>query len=109
MRARVRQGQHRVIRDGTLVVNHVNIEGARAPAHQALAVMRRLHRVAQLQQLVGAQLGRHLNHGIHVVRLTLRPTHRSGTVQRRDPQDAHARLPKVDDGTLNGALALTQV
>ena len=49
MRTRMRQGQHRVVRDDALVVNHVNIEGARAPTHQTLTVMRRLHSVAQLQ------------------------------------------------------------
>ena len=105
----MRQSQHRILRNHAVVVNHVNIEGARAPTHQALTVMRRLHRITQLQQLVGTQVSGHLNDRVHEIRLTRRATHRGGTVQPGGAHQPHTARHQVGDGTLQGVFTFAQV
>lgn len=71
--------------------------------------MRRLHRVTQCQQLVGTQVGGHLNDRVHEIRLTRRATHRGGTVQPGDAHQLHAARHQIGDGTLQGVFAFAQV
>ena len=90
--AGVGHGEVGVLAAPVAVGDHVDVEGPLAPAHQALPSGVPLGAVGQGEEVVGAELGGHADHGVEIGALAVRPADGGGLEHGRGPGDLGARV-----------------